>query len=132
MKRPRASACSACGVGPSHNRRSLLTPGDIWITNPRARATGPQERLLPRYAEAQLAWPRTDSGSTGQHYEQQSGANTTPARRDRKVVVMSFSKSALQPTGKSLLIDVLIEHPKPTVPAVMSLSWTTVPKSVSS
>jgi hypothetical protein len=30
-------------------------PGDIWITNPRARATGPQERLLPRHAEAQLA-----------------------------------------------------------------------------
>ena len=51
----RFRAAQRAGVGPSYNRRSLLPSGDIWITNPRARATGPQERLLPRYAEAQLA-----------------------------------------------------------------------------
>jgi hypothetical protein len=61
-------------------------------------------------------------------------ANTAAVwpRTDRKVVVMSSSKSAAQTTGKSLLIDVLIGHPRSPGAAVVSLRWTTGPKCVSS
>ena len=49
MKRPRASARSACGVGPSYNRRSLLPSGDIWVTTP-----GP-EQLVAQAADTRTA-----------------------------------------------------------------------------